>query len=84
MSEKLWNRAWYVMVKRIYNIPELLRNPNIPANPNTNSPSPRISRTPTTSAIFQITSSKLYGPVVTLSINDNIKFLEYLKQGIIS
>ena len=28
-----------------------------------------------------ITSTKLYVPVVTLSINDNIKFLENIKQG---
>ena len=31
---------------------------------------------------FMITSVKLYVPVVTLSINDNIRFLENLKQGI--
>ena len=30
---------------------------------------------------FMITSTKLYVPVVTLSINDNIKFSEHLKQG---
>ena len=30
---------------------------------------------------FMITSTKLYVPVVTLSINDNIKFLENIKQG---
>ena len=30
---------------------------------------------------FQINSAKLYIPIVTLSINDNIKFLENLKQG---
>ena len=30
---------------------------------------------------FTITSAKLYSPVVTLSINDNIKFLENIKQG---
>ena len=30
---------------------------------------------------FVITSTKLYVPVVTLSINDNIKFLENIKQG---
>ena len=30
---------------------------------------------------FTITSIKLYVPVVTLSINDNIKFLENIKQG---
>ena len=28
-----------------------------------------------------ITSTKLYFPVVTLSINDSIKFLENIKQG---
>ena len=34
----------------------------------------------TTSATFQISNGKLYVPVVTLSINDNIKFLENIKQ----
>ena len=29
-----------------------------------------------------ITSTKLYVPVVTLSINDNVKFLENIKQGL--
>ena len=33
-----------------------------------------------TEANFVITSTKLYGPVVTFSINDNIKFLENIKQ----
>ena len=28
-----------------------------------------------------ITSTKLYVPFVTMSINDNIKFLENIKQG---
>ena len=28
-----------------------------------------------------IANTKLYAPVVTLSINDNIKFLENIKQG---
>ena len=35
----------------------------------------------TTGATFQINNTKLYAPVVTLSINDNIKFLETIKQG---
>ena len=35
-----------------------------------------------TEATFQINNAKLYGPLVTLSINDNIKFLENIKQGI--
>ena len=33
-----------------------------------------------TSLNFAITSTKLYVPVFTLSINDNIKFLENIKQ----
>ena len=37
--------------------------------------------TVTNKAIFQINNARLYVPVVTLSINDNIKFLENLKQG---
>ena len=37
--------------------------------------------TATTEATFQINNAKLYFPVVTLSINDNIKFLENIKQG---
>ena len=32
---------------------------------------------------FMITSTKLYVPVVTLSINDNIKVSENIKQGFI-
>ena len=35
----------------------------------------------TTNATFQINNAKLYVPVVTSSINDNIKFLENIKQG---
>ena len=31
---------------------------------------------------FMITSTKVYVPVVALSINDNIKFLENVKQGL--
>ena len=34
-----------------------------------------------TGATFQINKVKLYVPVVTLSINDNIKFIENIKQG---
>ena len=35
----------------------------------------------TTIATFQINNAKLYLPVVTLFINDNIKFLENITQG---
>ena len=34
-----------------------------------------------TRATFEINNAKLYVPVVTLSINDNITFLENIKQG---
>ena len=37
--------------------------------------------TATTEATFRINSTKLYVPEVTSSINDNINFLEKLKQG---
>ena len=37
--------------------------------------------TQTTSAKFQINNVKLYVPVFTLSINDNITFLQNIKQG---
>ena len=36
--------------------------------------------TTTTSATFQINNAKIYVPVVTFSVNDNIKFLENIKQ----
>ena len=36
----------------------------------------------TTGAAFQINNAKPCVPVITLSVNDNIKFLENIKQGI--
>ena len=36
----------------------------------------------TTSGTFQINYAKLYVPVVTLSINDNIRFFKNIKQGL--
>ena len=35
----------------------------------------------TTGTTFQINNAKLYVPAVTLSINDNLKILENIKQG---
>ena len=61
-------------------ISEISRTPAIPANPNANPPFPAASETQTTSPTFQIDNAKLYVPVATLSINDNIKFLESIKQ----
>ena len=41
-----------------------------------------MSATSITSATFQTNSTKPYVPVVTFSKNDNIKFLENMKQGL--
>ena len=40
-----------------------------------------MAATETAGATFQINNAKLYVPVVTLSINHNIKFLDNIKQG---
>ena len=58
-------------------ISEILRT--FRAVPNTN-PIWYEATSQTTSATFQINNAKLYVPVVTLSTDDNIKFLENIKQ----
>ena len=50
------------------------------AAPNTDLVGYKVAAT-TNSATFQINNAKLYVPVVTLYINDNIKFSENIKQG---
>ena len=62
-----------------YLISEIYKTPEVPANPNANPPNPLIQVTATTGATFQINNAKLYVAVVTLSINDDIKFLENKK-----
>ena len=60
---------------------EISRTSDVPANPCANlSVMPR-DTTLTTGATFQINNAKRYVSTVTLSINNNIKFLEHLKQG---
>ena len=63
------------MVKRIS------ITPRIAGNPRANPPIQDRKARQTTGATFQINNAKPYVPVVTLSINDNIKFLENIKQG---
>ena len=55
---------------------EISRTDALAANPH----NPARAATDTTGATFQINSTKLYVPVVTLFLNDNIKFLENIKQ----
>ena len=52
----------------------------VAANPDANSPALVLAATRTTNATFKIDRAKIHVPVVTLSINGNIKFLEHLKQ----
>ena len=73
------------MFERFYNVwrnpsdrtPELL-NSKTPAVDGNNS----VNATQTTSTTFQISNAKLKVPVVSLTINDNINFLENMKQGV--
>ena len=62
-------------------ISEIFNTPEIDANPPAVLPNGHAPATSTTSALFQINSTKLYVPVVTLSINNSIKFLENRKHG---
>ena len=67
------------MVKRMYTS-EISITHAVTSNPNANSPVLDVAAMQTTGATFQINNGKFYVPVVTLSINDNIKFLENIKQ----
>ena len=53
----------------------------IAGNPNDTPPVRAVAARHATVAIFQMNHAKLYVPVVTLSINDNIIFLENIKLG---
>ena len=53
----------------------------VPDNQNANPPVPDVSAIQTFPATFEINNAKLYVPVVTLSANNNINFLENIKQG---
>ena len=62
-------------------ISQISRRSVVVANPNANLPVQVKAATQTTGATPQITNVKLYVPIVTLSVNANIKFLENIKQG---
>ena len=61
-------------------ISEISRTPEAPANSTASPPTDRFPSTQTSGATFQINSTDLYVPVVSLSINDKIKFLENKEQ----
>ena len=60
-------------------ISEIIRTPEVPAGPAANPSTDLVRPTQTTEATFEINDCKPYAPVVTFSINDNIKFLENQK-----
>ena len=60
---------------------EILNFIVVPVNPASNPPIEHIIERFTTGPTFQINNATLYVPIITLSINDNVKFLENLKQG---
>ena len=55
--------------------------PGTAGNLNARPPIPAMAARQITGVTFQLNSANLHVPVVTLSINDNIKFLENIKQG---
>ena len=62
-------------------ISETLSNAEVPDNPAANPPIARLPEGSTTNATFEINSAKLYVPAALFFINDNINFLENIKQG---
>ena len=67
--------VWHCVIFEIINTPETYAYPNV---------DPHIVHAPesvTAGATFQTNNAKFYVPVVALVKNDNIKFLEHLKQG---
>ena len=61
-------------------ISELSVTPRVPPNPDAYPPVQEVALIQKTTATFQIINVKLYVPVVTLSINNNITFLKNIKQ----
>ena len=57
-------------------ISELSIIPGVAGDPDANPPVPAVAATQITGGTFQINNAKLFVPIFTLSINDNIKFLE--------
>ena len=60
---------------------EILRATPEAGNANANPPTQAVAVTQKTGTTFKINNAKLYFPVVTLSIIDNIKYLENTNKG---
>ena len=53
-----------------------IKTPVVPSNPNANPLVADVAEIQRNSAKFKINNAKCYDSVISLSINDNIKFLE--------
>ena len=62
-------------------ISEISITHSVPPNTDANPLVQEMASIQKTGATFQINNAKFYVPVVTLSINDKIEFLENIKQG---
>ena len=60
-------------------ISEISITPGIVGDPNANPPVEARAATQITGATFQVNNAKRYVPVVALSINGNIEFIENIK-----
>ena len=65
-------------------ISEISKKCVVPGNPDASFSVPAVAAMQTTRATFQINNVKLYVPVVALSINGNIIFLEWFNKKILS
>ena len=68
-----WSKEWIIS--------EISIKPAKAGNQRANPPVLAVAARQKTGTTFQISNAKLYVPVVTFSLNDNIKFLENIKQG---
>ena len=62
-------------------IPQMSKTPEVAANSYVNLPLPARPATQTSGTTFQINSTKVYVPAKSLSINNNINFLENLRRA---
>ena len=72
---------WHLTCSKYCIISEISITLAIIGNPRANPPVPAVAARQTTGVTFQINNPKLYVPVVTFPKNENIKFLENIKQG---
>ena len=73
-----WNLICHGQINFIFAETRVI--PIVPAYQDANPPVQAVAATEETGATFQISNAKLYVPVVTLSINDNVICLKNIKQ----